>query len=241
MRSVTFDAESSHGLAVPVTWKNQQSDPVISKGSVTRKGRSDDPMGIAGPGSIATGFADSMSLVEGGTIAAVASRSMDRADAFGDKWTIPARYGDYADLAADPDVDIVYVATPQSRHHSDVLLFLEGGKHVLCEKPFALNAQQAQRMVAEARPRGLFLMDAIWSRFLPTYRILVDLIGEGRIGEPLLVEADFGYRMPVDPEHRLFRPELGGGGLLDLGIYPLRIVFAGAGPRRARRGRGFDW
>jgi predicted dehydrogenase len=179
--------------------------------------------GIAGPGTIATGFAESMSMVEGGTVAAVASRSMERADAFGDKWSIPARYGDYADLAADPDVDIVYVATPQSRHESDVLLFLEGGMHVLCEKPFALNAQQAQRMVAEARRRGLFLMDAIWSRFLPTYRILVDLIGEGRIGEALLVEADFGFRMPVDPEHRLFRPELGGGGLLDLGIYPLQL------------------
>jgi predicted dehydrogenase len=179
--------------------------------------------GIAGPGSIATGFADAMSMVEGGTISAVASRSMERAEAFGDAWAIPARHGDYADLAADPHVDIVYVATPQSRHESDTLLFLEGGKHVLCEKPFALNAQQAQRMVDEARRRDLFLMDAIWSRFLPAYRILVDVIDEGRIGEPRLVEADFGYRMPVNREHRLFRPDLGGGGLLDIGIYPLQL------------------
>jgi predicted dehydrogenase len=179
--------------------------------------------GIAGPGSIATGFADSMAMIDGGEIVAVASRSIGRAGAFADKWGIPTRHGDYADLASDPDVDIVYVATPQSRHEADVLLFLEGGKHVLCEKPFALNAIQATRMVEEARRRGLFLMDAIWSRFLPAYQTMVEVIGEGRIGEPLLVEADFGYRAPVDPGHRLFKLELGGGGLLDLGIYPLQL------------------
>ena len=109
------------GLAVPVTWKNQQSVRVNSRAELTRRGEAMIRWGIAGPGSIATGFADSMSMVDGGTIAAVASRSMERAEAFGDKWGIPTRHGDYADLASDPDVDIVYVATPQSRHEADVL------------------------------------------------------------------------------------------------------------------------
>jgi predicted dehydrogenase len=179
--------------------------------------------GVVGPGAIAVGFADAMQLVEGGEIVAVASRSAERAEAFGDRFGIPTRYGDYGALAEDPQVDVVYVATPQSRHHPDTIALLRAGKHVLCEKPFALNARQARHMAEEARSRGLFLMEAIWSRFLPAYRALVDVVGTGRIGEPLLVEADFGYRRPVDPDDRLFRLDLGGGGLLDLGIYPLQL------------------
>ena len=179
--------------------------------------------GVVGPGAIATGFADAMQQTDGGTIVAVASRSAERAAAFGDRFAIPTRYGDYESLAADPDVDVVYVATPQSCHEPDTLNLLRAGKHVLCEKPFALNARQAARMVAEARARGLFLMEAIWSRYLPAYRSLVDIIGEGRVGEPLLVEADFGFRRPLEPGHRLFDLALGGGALLDLGIYPIQL------------------
>jgi predicted dehydrogenase len=186
--------------------------------------------GVIGPGAIATGFADAMQMVDGGRIVAVASRSAERADAFADRFDIPARYGDYAALAEDPEVDVVYVATPQSRHMDDTLALLQAGKHVLCEKPFALDAAQAQRMVDEARRHGLFLMEAIWSRYLPAYRSLVEVVGSGRIGEPLLVEADFGFRRPADPEHRLFRLELGGGGLLDLGIYPLQLCTLLLGP-----------
>jgi predicted dehydrogenase len=176
-----------------------------------------------GPGHIAAGFADAMTMVEGGEIVAVASRSLERAHAYGDRYAVTTRYDDYAALAEDPHVDVVYVATPQSRHADDTITMLRAGKHVLCEKPFALAATQAQRMVNEARERGLFLMEAIWSRFLPAYRALVDVVGSGRIGEPLLVEADFGFRRPVDPDHRLFRADLGGGGLLDLGIYPVQL------------------
>jgi predicted dehydrogenase len=186
--------------------------------------------GVIGPGIIATGFAEAMQWVEGGTIAAVASRSAERAEAFGDRFDIPTRYGDYEALAADPDVDVVYVATPHSRHEADTIELLRAGKHVLCEKPFALNARQAARMAEEARNRGLFLMEAIWSRFLPAYRSLVEVIGEGRIGQPLLVEADFGFRRPVDPAHRHFAPELGGGALLDLGIYPIQLCTLVLGP-----------
>jgi predicted dehydrogenase len=186
--------------------------------------------GVIGPGAIATGFAEAMQLAEGGTITAVASRSAERADAFGDRFAIPTRYGDYDSLAADPDVDVVYVATPHSRHEADTIAFLQAGKHVLCEKPLALNARQAARMAEEARSRGLFLMEAIWSRFLPAYRALVDIIGAGRIGEPLLVEADFGFRRPVDSDHRHFAPALGGGALLDLGIYPVQLCTLVLGP-----------
>jgi predicted dehydrogenase len=186
--------------------------------------------GVIGPGIIATGFAEAMQWVEGGTITAVASRSAERAAAFGDRFDIPVRYGDYEALAADPDVDVVYVATPHSRHEADTIDLLRAGKHVLCEKPFALNARQAARMAEEARNRGLFLMEAIWSRFLPAYRSLVEVIGEGRIGEPLLVEADFGFRRPVDPAHRHFAAELGGGALLDLGIYPIQLCTLVLGP-----------
>src|ERR1017187_6156414 len=113
--------------------------------------------GVVGPGAIATGFADAMQHVEGGVITAVASRSGERANAFGDRFGIPTRYADYAALAEDPEVDVVYVSTPHSRHEVDTLRLLAGGKNVLCEKPFALNARQARRMVAAARGRGLFL------------------------------------------------------------------------------------
>jgi predicted dehydrogenase len=186
--------------------------------------------GIAGPGGIAERFADGMELVADGEIVAVASRSRDRADAFADRHDIPKRYGAYDDLAADPDVDVVYVATPHSRHEQDTLTYLAAAKHVLCEKPFALNAAQARRMAEAARAGSLFLMEAMWSRFLPAYRRLRELLDDGRIGEPLVVEADFGFRVPVNPEHRLFDLALGGGALLDLGIYPVQLCAFVLGP-----------
>jgi predicted dehydrogenase len=178
---------------------------------------------VAGPGGIASRFAEGMRLVGDGEITAVASRSIDRANEFADRFGVRTRHGAYDDLASDPDVDIVYVATPHARHEADTVSFVEAGKHVLCEKPFALNARQAQRMVDAARAHGVFLMEAMWSRFLPAYRVLRDVLAEGRIGEPLLVEADFGFRMPVLAEHRLFDLQLGGGALLDLGIYPVQL------------------
>jgi len=179
--------------------------------------------GVVGPGGIAARFAEAMGVVDGGEIVAVASRSLERAHAFGDRFGIPGRYGDGGDLLADPAVDAVYVATPHGRHEADTLAAVEAGRHVLCEKAFALNAAQARRMAEAARARGVFLMEALWSRFLPPYRRLGALLEEGRIGEPLLVEADFGFRVPVAPEHRLFAPALGGGALLDLGIYPVQL------------------
>ncbi|MET0728472.1 MAG: Gfo/Idh/MocA family oxidoreductase, partial [Acidimicrobiales bacterium] len=180
--------------------------------------------GIAGPGTIAQGFADDLKLVDDAELVAIGSRSAERAGAFADRFSVPRRHASYEALAEDAEVDVVYVATPQSRHETDTRLFLEAGKHVLCEKPFALNAAQGRRMVDAARTRGLFLMEAMWTRYLPSYGALVDLLGEGRIGEPLLVEGDFGFRRAVvDPSDRHFDPALGGGGLLDLGVYPIQL------------------
>ena len=180
--------------------------------------------GIAATGGIAAGFAEGLAQLDGAESVAVASRTAERAEEFGARFEIAHRHASYEALAEDPDVDVVYVASPHARHEADTLLYLEAGKHVLCEKPFALNSRQARGMVDAARERGLFLMEAIWSRFLPSYQVLRRVLGEGVIGDPLLVEADFGFRVPVDPMHRLFDLALGGGALLDLGIYPLQLV-----------------
>ena len=133
--------------------------------------------GVIGPGAIAVGFADAMHLVDDGEIVAVASRSAERADAFGDRFGVPTRYDSYAALGEDPNVDVVYVATPQSRHAPDTVAMLQAGKHVLCEKPFALNAGYARADGRGSSVAGLFLMEAIWSRFLPSYRAMVDVLG----------------------------------------------------------------
>jgi predicted dehydrogenase len=180
--------------------------------------------GVAGPGGIAERFADAVRQVHGGEVVAVASRSIDRATAFAGRHEVARAHGSYAALAEDPDVDVVYVATPHAAHAELAVRCLEAGKHVLCEKPMALDAEQVGRMVEAARAADRFLMEAMWTRFLPAYRLLAELLAQGRIGEPLLVEADFGFRMPVLPDHRLFDRRLGGGALLDLGIYPLQLA-----------------
>lgn len=179
--------------------------------------------GIIGTGGIARRFVRAMEQVPDGTIVAVASRSIERSKEFASFADAPRAHGAYEQLAQDPEVDCVYVATPHPFHERDTLMCIEAGKPVLCEKPFALNARQAERMITAARQRGTFLMEAIWSRFLPSYRRLGEVIASGRIGEPLLVEADFGFRAPFNAEHRLFAADLGGGALLDLGIYPLQL------------------
>ena len=186
--------------------------------------------GIAATGKIAAQFVDGLSQVDDATVVAVGSRAQASADAFGDRWGIGRRHGSLDALASDPDVEVVYVASPHSAHHDDTLRFLAAGKHVLCEKPLALDPAQSGRMVDAARERGLFLMEAIWSRSLPAYVALRDVLAAGRIGEPRVVEADFGFALPFDPTHRLYDPDLGGGGTLDLGIYPVQLasmVFGG--------------
>jgi predicted dehydrogenase len=180
--------------------------------------------GIAATGGIAAGFAQALRETEGAELVAVCSRSQERADAFAREHGIARAHGSYEALAEDADVEVVYVATPHSRHCADAIRYLEAGKHVLCEKPLAVSQREAARMVATARAHDRFLMEALWSRFLPAYRALDRVLAEGRIGEVRLLEADFGFPARFDPAHRLFAPELAGGAMLDLGVYPVQLA-----------------
>lgn len=180
--------------------------------------------GILGTGNIASQFARGLRSVPDAQLIAVASRSQASADKFGDKFDVPRRHATYEALASDPDVDAVYVATPHPFHCENTLLCLDAGKAVLCEKPFALNAREAQTMIARAREKRLFLMEAMWTRFLPVIVRVRELLAAGAIGEPRMLTADFGFRADFDPHQRLFNPLLGGGALLDVGIYPVALA-----------------
>lgn len=182
--------------------------------------------GIIGCGGIAHMFADSLNALEHGTLLAGASRTPGRAQAFVEKHGMERVYTDYEALAADPDVDAVYIATTHNFHFENAKLCLENGKHVLCEKPFTVNAAQTEALIALAREKNLFMMEAVWTRFLPGIRKLRELLDEGVIGNVLSVRADFSIDgREFGPEHRLRNKALAGGALLDLGIYP--ITFAG--------------
>jgi predicted dehydrogenase len=180
--------------------------------------------GILGPGNISKKFATGLDSVPDAKIMAVGSRNLKRANEFADAFNIPTAYDSYEALVADPNVDVIYIGTPHSFHKEHTLLCLNAGKHVLCEKPFAINTAEASEMIAAARENGLFLMEAMWSRFLPTLVKTRTLIADGAIGEVRMVQADFGFRAGVNPEGRLFNPALGGGALLDVGIYPLSLA-----------------
>ncbi len=180
--------------------------------------------GIIGTGGIASRLAETLTAMPEAPLVAVGSRSQDSAERFGRAFDIPHRHDSYQALVANPEVDVVYVSTPHTQHCENTLLALEAGKHVLCEKPFSLNAAQAKRMIETARERKLFLMEAMWTRFLPSFVKLRQLLSEEVIGTPELVQAEMGFRANVPPEHRLLNPALGGGALLDLGVYPISLA-----------------
>ena len=181
-------------------------------------------LGILSTGGIAHTFASDLRFIEEGVVAAVGSRSLAAADAFGDEFDVPRRYGSYEALVGDPDVDVIYVATPHPFHLANATLALEEGKPVLVEKAFTMNGAEARELVALARSKELFLMEAMWTRHLPHVAKLRELIGEGVLGELVTVEADHGKWFAADPTHRLFAPELGGGAMLDLGVYPVSFA-----------------
>lgn len=181
--------------------------------------------GIIATGWVSDKFARALAMVPDAEMVAVGSRSKGRAEAFGDKHGIPRRHASYEALVADPDVDVVYVGTPHNLHHQNTLMALEAGKHVLCEKPLAVNAAQATEVIALARKKGLFLMEAMWTRFLPAWVDIKTRLDAGEFGALRSVRADFGLELAYDPKHRLFNPDLAGGALLDLGIYPLSLSF----------------
>ncbi len=180
--------------------------------------------GIVGPGSVAETFAADLRLVEGAELAAVASRSLDRAESFAREHGFARAYGSYEELIADETVQAVYVATPHAQHLDVTLACLEAGKAVLVEKAFTLDLPSAARLVQAAHTKNVFLMEAMWMRFNPAIRKIAELVEDGVIGWVHAIHADFGLPGPFPPEHRLRDPKLGGGALLDLGVYPINLV-----------------
>ena len=180
--------------------------------------------GILGCGRIARKFASDLTLVQDAQLMAVAARTLETAETFAREFPAPHVHGSYEALVNDPDVDVIYIATPHALHHEQTLYCLEHKKAVLCEKAFALNLRQAKEMVDYAKKKKVFLMEALWSKFLPQYQKLQDLIASGQLGEIMNVLVNFGFipQAPIPP--RLYDPALGGGSLLDIGIY--NVFFA---------------
>ena len=179
--------------------------------------------GILGPGGIARAFARDLQSLAGHSVAAVGSRTLSNAQEFVSTFGGKA-YGSYEELVADESVDAIYVATPHPAHKENVVLALNAGKPVLCEKPFAVNAQEAQEMVAAAVANKVALMEAMWSRFLPQYAQVREIVASGILGKILTVHADHGQRLADQNIPRLVDPLLAGGALLDLGIYPVSFA-----------------
>ncbi|MCY3864341.1 MAG: Gfo/Idh/MocA family oxidoreductase [Chloroflexi bacterium] len=180
--------------------------------------------GLIGLGWISRKFAKGLAFAPDAEIYAVASRSQEKADAFGAEFDASKCYGSYEDLANDPNVDVAYIGTPNNYHLPQTLLCLNAGKHVLCEKPFAVNAKESKVMIDRAREKNLFLMDAFWTRYFPAMVKLRELLAEKIIGDVMLVTADFGGRGPVLPEKRHFNPDLAGGAMLDVGSYCIQFA-----------------
>jgi len=175
--------------------------------------------GILGAGRIARKFAADLKLVHGAELTAIGSRTLSSADEFGDEFGVRYRHDSYEALVTNAEVDVIYIATPHNLHYENTLLCLQHNKAVLCEKPFAMNTRQTREMINAARERNLFLMEALWTKFHPHYNKLHELIGQGMLGDIRSVLINFGFK-PTEPvPARLFDPALGGGTLMDIGIY----------------------
>lgn len=179
--------------------------------------------GIIGLGKIANKFAADLQLSDNAILQGVASRNMNKAIAFAEKHNAVSTFDSYEKLVNDSEIDVIYIATPHTFHFENTLLCLQNGKAVLCEKPMGINSTQVQTMIEEAKSRKLFLMEAIWTRFMPAIEKTLELLDEKTIGDIVQVRADFGFRADFNPENRLFNKKLGGGSLLDIGIYPIFI------------------
>lgn len=180
--------------------------------------------GILGTGWIAGMMAEALSSLDDAEMIAVGSRTQESADKFADQWNIPNRHPSYEALTNDPEVDVIYIATPHPYHYENAKLCLNARKAVLCEKPFTLNEQTTQELVDLAREKQVFMMEAMWTRFLPAVVQARQWIAEGKIGEVRAVRANFFIDLDPKPEGRLLNPELGGGALLDLGVYPVSFA-----------------
>ncbi|MEU6083361.1 Gfo/Idh/MocA family oxidoreductase [Streptomyces sp. NPDC047108] len=186
--------------------------------------------GVVGPGGIAAAFTDAVHTHTTQRVVAVSSRSTDRARAFASRFDVPAAYGGHDALLEDERVQVVYVASPHSEHFPHALAAIEAGKAVLLEKAFTRNGHEAERLVAAAQQRGVFLMEAMWTRFLPHIDVVRQVLHSEILGEVRTLIADHGQFMPEDATHRLYAPELAGGALLDLGVYPVSFASMVLGP-----------
>lgn len=180
--------------------------------------------GIIGLGNIANQFAGDLALVEEAELYAVASRNIENAKAFASVYKVPNAYGDYDSLINDENVDIIYIATPHNSHSSLTIQSLNNKKHVLCEKPVAMNHQEAIQMIAASTTNNCFFMEAFWTRFNPSFREVLYKIQQGEIGEIKYINADFSYQI-MNPDKRFTDLSLGGGSLLDMGVYPLFLTY----------------
>ena len=176
---------------------------------------------ILGLGKIATKFAEDLLLTKNATLYAVASRDQSKATSFANDYNAQVAYGSYQAMLEDPKVDIVYIATPHAFHKEQTLLCLNNGKPVLCEKAFALNKKDVLEMIAFAKAKNVFLMEALWTHFLPHYKFVLSKIADGDLGSIKSIDADFGIDIAYDPKNRLYNKSVGGGSLLDVGIYPV--------------------
>lgn len=180
--------------------------------------------GVLATGGIARAFAEDLRLLPDAELVAVGSRAGESARRFADAYGVPRAHGSWQALAEDDGVDVIYVATPHAAHHAAALTCLRAGRPVLVEKPFTLDVAQATELVTVARERGVFCMEAMWTRCLPAVRRLAGMVADGVLGEVVSVFADFGAAAPDDPAHRVRARELGGGALLDLGVYPVSFA-----------------
>ncbi len=177
--------------------------------------------GIIGLGKIAEKFAQDLPKTERGVLHAVASRSKDKAQDFATRYQAKFSYGDYSDILNSGELDAVYIATPHNMHCENTTMCLEAGIPVLCEKPLAINSTQVEQMVGLAREKNVFLMEALWTKFLPHYKEVKNIVNSGVLGPITQLSADFGFVANEKEHTRLFRKRLGGGALLDIGIYPI--------------------
>jgi predicted dehydrogenase len=180
--------------------------------------------GIIGTGNIANQFAEDFKFVKKGKIVGVASRRKTKADAFANKYGIENSYASYEVMVKDPSIDVIYIATPHTFHKEHTLLALNNNKHVLCEKPFAVNKNQVDEMIRLAKEKNLFLMEAMWMAFQPVFKQVQKWISQNKIGRLKTIKAEFGFKPPYDLDSRLYNLNLAGGTLLDTGIYPLTLA-----------------
>ncbi|XCF04934.1 Gfo/Idh/MocA family oxidoreductase [Tamlana crocina] len=185
--------------------------------------------GIIGLGKIADKFATDLATISDAELYAVASRSQSKADEFAKKYQATKAYNSYEALAKDPDIDAVYIATPHSLHKDNAIMCLENGMAVLGEKPFAMDASEVGDMIAKAKEKNVLLMEALWTYFLPHYQYVLKELKNKTFGNIVKLEADFGFTRPYDTNTRLFAKNLGGGSLLDIGIYPIFVALSTLG------------